>query len=62
MVKYLLHSARYTHANFLIKLTLQNYNNILRDSNGDTKAQNKRKAISKEALITICLCMKLLQL
>lgn len=62
MVKYLLHSAKYTHANFLIKLTLQNYNDIPRDSNGETKAQNKSKTTSKEALITICLHMKLLQL
>lgn len=61
MIKYLLHSAKYNHANFIGKLTLQNDDDIPEDPNGETKDQSKRKATSKEALITIWLCMKLFQ-
>lgn len=61
MIIYLLHSARYSHANFIRKLTLQNDDDIPEDFNGETKDQSERKAISKEALITIWLCMKLFQ-
>lgn len=61
MTKYLLRSAKYTHADFIIKLTLQNHDNIPRDDNGETKDQSKSKAICKEALLTAGLCMKLFQ-
>lgn len=61
MIKYLLHSAKYTHANSIRKLTLQNNDNIPRDSNEETKDQSERKGISKEALVTIWLRLKLFQ-
>lgn len=61
MTKYPLHSAKYTQADFIIKLTLQDYDNIPRDCSGETKDQSESKVISKEALITAGLCMKLFQ-
>ena len=41
------------HTNSTMNLTLQNYDTIPRDSNTEPRAIAKRKATSKEALITL---------